>query len=61
MSCSEDGTCSSCAVGYSITGKGTGCMLPIPNCQTDPINYIKDQNGNWFCSKCNKGMTWKDG
>jgi len=41
-----------------VTGKGTACMEPIDKCLSDPINYVRDEWGDFYCPKCDDGFTW---
>ncbi len=35
-------------------------MMPLANCLSDPINYVIDKDGDFYCPKCDNGFTWKD-
>lgn len=41
-----------------MSGKGTACMAKIAKCLSDPINYVMDEWGEFYCPKCDDGYTW---
>lgn len=56
--CKENGVCTKCKGSLFPAANGTVCMNKLEHCLSDPINYAIDQDGDYYCPKCDKGYTW---